>query len=148
MAEDIDQQINEANTADVPITAKQDNSPETEREIKLQEIRLKLLEGLIDCLPQLEEVGGLRSIPFLQVPITVVLLFVWVRDCILCTTVSLQQLLHCLTGYLELPKPNKLILYKLLKAIINTLGIKTEVWSSVYALCIGLIKDIASLKIQ
>jgi len=76
VAEDIDQQINEANTADVPITAKQDNSPETEREIKLQEIRLKLLEGLIDCLPQLEEVGGLRSIPFLQVPITVVLLFV------------------------------------------------------------------------
>lgn len=37
------------------------------------------------------------------------------------------QLLHGLTGYLELPKPNKSILYKLLKAIINTLGIKSEV---------------------
>jgi len=67
VAEDIDQQINEDNTADVPVTVKEDDSPETERENKLQEIRLKLLEGLIDCLPQLEEVGGLRSIPFLQV---------------------------------------------------------------------------------
>ena len=40
------------------------------------------------------------------------------------------QLLHGLTGYLELPKPNKSILYKLLKAIINTLGIKSEVRKS------------------
>ena len=37
------------------------------------------------------------------------------------------QLLYSLTGYLELPKPNKSILYKLLKAIINTLDIKSEV---------------------
>ena len=67
VAEDIDQQINEDNTTDVPVAVKEDDSPETERENKLQEIRLKLLEGLVDCLPQLEEVGGLRSIPFLQV---------------------------------------------------------------------------------
>lgn len=68
VAEDIDQQINEDSTVDVTTTAKQDDDgPEMERENKLQEIRLKLLEGLMERLPQLETVGGLRSIPFLQV---------------------------------------------------------------------------------
>lgn len=70
VAEDIDQQINEDSSADAPLTIKQDDDgPEVERENKLQEIRLKLLEGLMDRLPQLETVGGLRSIPFLQVNI-------------------------------------------------------------------------------
>ena len=69
VAEDIDQQINEDSNVDVGTSSKQDDDdgPEMERENKLQEIRLKLLEGLIDCLPQLETVEGLRSIPFLQV---------------------------------------------------------------------------------
>ena len=68
MAEDIDQQINEDSSVDVAATAKpDDDGPEMERENKLQEIRLKLLEGLMDRLSQLETVGGLRSIPFLQV---------------------------------------------------------------------------------
>lgn len=69
VAEDIDQQINEDSSADVATSSKQedDDGPEMERENKLQEIRLKLLEGLIDRLSQLETVGGLRSIPFLQV---------------------------------------------------------------------------------
>ena len=68
VAEDIDQQINEDSTVDVAASSKQDDDgPETERENKLQEIRLKLLEGLMERLSQLETVGGLRSIPFLQV---------------------------------------------------------------------------------
>ena len=69
VAEDIDQQINEDSTVDITTSAKQDDDdgPGMERENKLQEIRLKLLEGLIDSLSQLETVGGLRSIPFLQV---------------------------------------------------------------------------------
>ena len=68
VAEDIDQQINEDSSVDVSTSAKQDDDgPEMERENKLQEIRLKLLEGLMDRLSQLETVGGLRSIPFLQV---------------------------------------------------------------------------------
>ena len=70
MAEDIDQQINEDSSVDVTVSSKQDDDgPEMERENKLQEIRIKLLEGLMERLPQLETVGGLRSIPFLQVNI-------------------------------------------------------------------------------
>lgn len=68
VAEDIDQHISEDSTVDVTASAEQDDvGPEMEREKKLQEIRLKLLEGLVDQLPQLETVGGLRCIPFLQV---------------------------------------------------------------------------------
>ena len=68
VVEDIDQQINEDSTVDVAASSKQDDDgPEMERENKLQEIRLKLLEGLMERLSQLETVGGLRSIPFLQV---------------------------------------------------------------------------------
>lgn len=44
-----------------------DQEPDTENSSRLHQLRLQILERLLDYVPQLKDVGGVRSIPFMQV---------------------------------------------------------------------------------
>lgn len=55
------------NETDGILEPEQDQEPETENSSRLHELRLLLLERLLEYVPQLKDVGGVRSIPFMQV---------------------------------------------------------------------------------
>jgi E3 ubiquitin-protein ligase UBR4 len=44
-----------------------EQEPDTENSAKLHALRLVILERLMQYMPQLKEVGGVRAIPFMQV---------------------------------------------------------------------------------